>query len=81
MQRKLVGLSCYTYMLGLNFHDMTSMQFFKEPYVYFYLYAQYFHPKTLDDRLDSVHFYRQPNRLFKGTKVPDWAQNHTRDEN
>lgn len=60
---------------------MTSIQFFKEPYVYFYLYSQYFHPKTLDDRLDNIHFYRQPNRLFKGTKVPDWAQNHTRDEN
>ena len=25
--------------IGLTFHDMTSIQFFKEPYVYFYLYS------------------------------------------
>lgn len=38
-----------------------------------HLYAQYFHPHTMLERVRNVRFYRQPRTLFKGFKVPDWA--------
>lgn len=38
-----------------------------------HLYAQYFHPSTLLERVRDVRFYRQPRTMFKGFKVPDWA--------
>jgi hypothetical protein len=37
------------------------------------MYAQYFHPETLLERVRDVAFYRRPRTLFKGFKVPDWA--------
>lgn len=61
---------------GLKVGDLMGLHFNKEPYVQFHLYAQYFHPTTMIERVNHIHFYRQPNRLYKGTKVPDWAQNH-----
>lgn len=38
-----------------------------------HVYAQYFHPETLLERVRDVNFYRRPRTLFKGFKVPDWA--------
>ena len=40
-----------------------------------HVYAQYFHPDTLLERVRDVSFYRRPRTIFKGFKVPDWAQN------
>jgi hypothetical protein len=48
-------------------------KFHKEPYIQFHIYAQYFHPETLLERVRDVNFYRRPRTLFKGFKVPDWA--------
>lgn len=56
-----------------------GLHFNKEPYIQFHIYAQYFHPNNIIERVNHVHFYRQPNRLYKGTKVPEWAQNHIRE--
>jgi len=39
----------------------------------FHIYAQYFHPESLLERVRDVAFYRRPRTLFKGFKVPDWA--------
>jgi len=39
-----------------------------------HIYAQYFHPHTLLERVRDVRFSRQPRTIFKGFKVPDWAQ-------
>lgn len=38
-----------------------------------HVYAQYFHPETLLERVRDVSFYRRPRTLFKGFRVPDWA--------
>ena len=38
-----------------------------------HIYAQYFHPHTLLERVREVRFFRQPRTLFKGFTVPDWA--------
>ena len=38
-----------------------------------HIYAQYFHPDTLLERVRDVRFYRQPRTIFKGFKVPEWA--------
>jgi len=38
-----------------------------------HLYAQYFHPHTLLERVRDVAFIRRPRTLFKGFTVPDWA--------
>lgn len=38
-----------------------------------HVYAQYFHPNSLLERVRDVAFYRKPRTLFKGFKVPDWA--------
>jgi hypothetical protein len=38
-----------------------------------HIYAQYFHPSTLLERVRDVSFYRRPRTIFKGFKVPDWA--------
>ena len=40
-----------------------------------HVYAQYFHPETLLERVRDVSFYRRPRTIFKGFRVPDWAQN------
>jgi len=38
-----------------------------------HMYAQYFHPSTLLERVRDVRMYRQPRTMFKGFRVPDWA--------
>lgn len=54
-------------------------KFHKEPYIQFHIYAQYFHPETLLERVRDVRFFRQPRTLFKGFTVPEWAGSHRRD--
>ena len=39
-----------------------------------HVYAQYFHPETILERVRDVSFYRRPRTIFKGFRVPDWAQ-------
>ena len=57
----------------MRVEDVYENKFHKEPYIMFHLYAQYFHPDTLLERVRDVRFYRQPRTLFKGFTVPDWA--------
>ncbi len=60
---------------GLRISDLYSgLKFWKEPYIHLHLYAQYFHPSTYNERIRQVAAYRRPRILFKGYKVPDWAQ-------
>lgn len=58
---------------GLRVEDVYFNKFHKEPYIMHHIYAQYFHPETLLERVRDVRFYRQPRTMFKGFKVPDWA--------
>ncbi len=58
---------------GIRVDDFYSIKFHKEPYVMWHIYAQYFHPDTLLERVRDVSFYRRPRTLFKGFRVPDWA--------
>jgi len=60
--------------VGMRVEDVYCNKFHKEPYVMHHIYAQYFHPDTLLERVRDVRFYRQPRTIFKGFKVPDWAQ-------
>ena len=39
-----------------------------------HMYAQYFHPHTLLERVRNVAFHRRPRTLYKGFTVPDWAK-------
>lgn len=57
----------------MRVEDVYANKFHKEPYIMMHLYAQYFHPSTLLERVRDVRFYRNPRTLFKGFKVPDWA--------
>jgi hypothetical protein len=58
--------------------DIYHNKFWKEPYVHMHLYAQYFHPSSYNERIRQVAAYRRPKILFKGYRVPDWAQAHNR---
>jgi hypothetical protein len=49
-------------------------KFHKEPYFMNHVFAQNFHPATIQERVRDVAFYRRPRTIFKGFKVPDWAQ-------
>lgn len=64
---------------GLHIEDIYEHKFFKENYIHWHLYAQYFHPTTLLERVREISFYRKHAVLFKGFEVPDWAQTHKRD--
>jgi len=64
--------------VGIRIEDMYENKFFREPYITWHIYAQYFHPTTLLERVREVSFYRKTNTLFKGFAVPEWAQNHKR---
>jgi len=57
----------------MRVEDTYCNKFHKEPYMMHHIYAQYFHPSTLLERVRDVRFYRQPRTLFKGFRVPDWA--------
>lgn len=59
---------------GLRVEDTYHHKFFREPYITWHIYAQNFHPHTLQERIRAVHFYKKPKTLFKGFRVPDWAQ-------
>lgn len=80
-------LTYYTYRVqverardaGLRVDDIYHQKFFREPYITWHIYAQNFHPHTLQERIRHVHFYRKPKTLFKGFRVPDWALSHKRD--
>jgi hypothetical protein len=52
---------------------MYFQKFHKEPYFMFHIYAQYFHPETLLERVRDTSFHRRPRTIFKGYTVPDWA--------
>jgi hypothetical protein len=64
---------------GFRVEDHYHNKFFRESYVHWHIYAQNFHPATLGERVRSVHFYRKTKTLFKGFKVPDWAQDHKKE--
>ena len=64
----------FYYYIGLRVEDVYCNKFHKEPYVMNHIYAQYFHPETLLERVRDVAFYRRPRTIFKGFRVPDWAQ-------
>jgi hypothetical protein len=66
------------YYIGIRIEDFYENKFHKEPYIQFHIFAQYFHPDTLLERVRDVHFYRRPRTLFKGFKVPDWATSEKR---
>ena len=59
--------------IGIRIEDFYMNKFHKEPYYMHHLYAQYFHPSTLQERVRDVAFYRKPRTIFKGFRVPDWA--------
>jgi len=59
--------------VGMRIEDVYHNKFHKEPYIMNHIYAQYFHPDTLLERVRDVAFYRRPRTIFKGFKVPDWA--------
>jgi len=63
---------------GLRVEDVYCNKFHKEPYIMHHVYAQYFHPDTLLERVRDVSFYRRPRTIFKGFRVPDWAQNQNK---
>ena len=44
-----------------------------------HMYAQYFHPHTLLERVRNVAFHRRPRTLYKGFTVPDWAKAENQD--
>lgn len=60
--------------IGIRIEDFYHQKFHKEPYFMFHVYAQYFHPQTLVERVRDVNFYRRTRTLYKGFKVPEWAQ-------
>mmetsp|Transcript_10238 Transcript_10238/g.10206 ORF Transcript_10238/g.10206 Transcript_10238/m.10206 type:complete len:251 (-) Transcript_10238:428-1180(-) len=64
---------------GLRIEDFYVNKFHKEPYIQYHIYAQYFHPETLLERVRNIAFYRRPRTLFKGFKVPDWATAEKKD--
>jgi len=59
---------------GLRVEDVYANKFHKEPYIMHHMYAQYFHPHTLLERVRNVSFYRRPRTIYKGFTVPDWAK-------
>lgn len=64
---------------GMKVEDHYYNKFFRESFINWHIYAQNFHPSTLNERIRAVHFYRKPKTLFKGFSVPDWAQAQKRD--
>ena len=63
---------------GFRIQDLYTLKFWKEPYIHNHIYAQYFHPTTYQERIRQVAAYRRPKILFKGYRVPDWAQAQNR---
>lgn len=67
-------------LAGLRVEDIYEQKFFREPFVFWHIYAQNFHPHTLHERVRDVTFYRTPHVIFKGMYVPDWAKSHKNDQ-
>jgi hypothetical protein len=44
--------------IGIRIEDFYMNKFHKEPYFMNHIYAQYFHPETLAERIRDVAFYR-----------------------
>jgi len=65
---------------GFRIEDTYENKFHKEPFIMHHLYAQYFHPDTLNERVRNVAFYRRTRTIFKGFRVPDWAQAQNHEE-
>lgn len=65
---------------GFRIEDTYENKFHKEPFIMHHLYAQYFHPDTLTERVRNVAFYRRTRTIFKGFRVPDWAQAQNHEE-
>jgi len=65
---------------GMRVEDLYCMKFHKEPYILMHIYAQYFHPSTLQERVRNVRFHRSPRTIFKGFTVPEWATAKARGE-
>ena len=61
---------------GIRVEDIYDQKFFREPMIWWHIYAQNFHPNTLHERVRNIHFFRRPSDLFKGFYVPDWAKSH-----
>ena len=59
---------------GFRVEDVYMNKFWKEPWIHYHIYSQYFHPETILERVRNVHLYRRPRTMFKGFTVPDWAQ-------
>lgn len=64
---------------GFRVEDTYFQKFFREPYVTWHIYAQNFHPSTLNERVRNVVFYRKTKTLFKGFSVPDWAHDNRKE--
>ena len=45
-------------IIGIRIEDVYCNKFHKEPYIMHHIYAQYFHPETLLERVRDVRFYR-----------------------
>lgn len=63
---------------GFRIMDQYHNKFWKEPYIQMHLFAQYFHPHSYQERIRQCAAYRRPKILFKGYRVPDWAQAQNR---
>lgn len=64
---------------GTRVEDTYEQKFFREPFIAWHVYGQYFHPDTLTERVRNIHVYRKTRTLFKGFKMPDWAQSRDMD--
>ena len=73
------GALTYTYHVdfcrrsGISVDELYHQKFYRESPIHWHLYAQYFHPTTLHERIRDVSFYKRTAVLFKGFSVPDWA--------
>ena len=64
----------------MRIEDTYVNKFHKEPAIMHHIYAQYFHPDTLTERVRNVAFYRRTRTIFKGFTVPDWAQSQNHEQ-
>lgn len=60
--------------IGMRIQDIFMLKFFKEPHSLQYIYGQYFHPITYNERVREVASYRRLRVLYKGFSCPEWAQ-------
>lgn len=63
---------------GISIDELFKNKFYREAPIHWHMYAQYFHPTTLHERVRDVAFFRRTATLFKGFSVPEWAQHKNR---